>query len=394
MLHDFLTLNTDELTKRCRVKVTERSGRNATEPQLKNGVPMFLDQLIRTLRIEQTSHPMASRVVSGPSGGGRTLSEVSVTAAQHGRSLLSLGFAVDQVVHDYGDLCQSITDLAFERDVPFSVDEFRTLNRCLDNAIAEAVTQFSCQRDADLADKYATDANQKMGFFAHELRNLLHVANLSFAAAKAGSLSFSGATGAVLERSLQGLEVLIQKSIADVRSANDGHPVSSVFSVADFILEIETAAHLAAKIRGCRFIVAVVSAELAILGNRDLLYSAVWNLLQNAFKFTHIDTEVTLTAYALEERILIEVRDHCGGLPPGFAERMFAPFAQQGNDKTGLGLGLSIAAQCILANGGMLSVRDLPNSGCIFTIDIPRHVERRHRGSPIQLGPERRKAPE
>lgn len=376
MLHDFLNNNTDELTKRCRAKVADRSGRNATEPQLKNGVPMFLDQLIRTLRIEQTSHPMQSRSVSGPSGGGggAALSEVSVTAAQHGRALLSLGFTVDQVVHDYGDLCQSITDLAFERDVPFDVDEFRTLNRCLDNAIAEAVTEFSSQRDADLANKHATEANHRMGFFAHELRNLLHVSKLSFAAAKAGNLSLSGATGAVLERSLQGLGVLIDRSIAEVRSVNEPPSVSSIFSVSDFILEIKAAAELAAKIKGCRFIVSVVSAELTILGNRDLLHSAVWNLLQNAFKFTHVDTEVALTAFALDDRILIEVQDHCGGLAPGVAECMFAPFTQQGKDKSGLGLGLSIAAQCVLANGGVLTVRDLPHSGCIFTINIPRHV--------------------
>ena len=64
----------------------------------------------------------------------------------HGKQLLKLGFTVDQVVHDYGDLCQSITDLAVERDAPFGVDEFRTLNRCLDNAIADAVTEFSYQK--------------------------------------------------------------------------------------------------------------------------------------------------------------------------------------------------------------------------------------------------------
>ncbi len=40
---------------------------------------------------------------------------------------MELGFSVDQVVHDYGDLCQAITDLAVERDAPFSVDQFRTL---------------------------------------------------------------------------------------------------------------------------------------------------------------------------------------------------------------------------------------------------------------------------
>jgi hypothetical protein len=67
------------------------------------------------------------------------LSEIGTSAVAHGASLLGLGYTVDQVVHDYGDLCQSITDLAFERDAPFSVEEFRTLNRCLDNAIADAV---------------------------------------------------------------------------------------------------------------------------------------------------------------------------------------------------------------------------------------------------------------
>lgn len=373
MLHDFLTNNTDELTKRCRAKVAERDGRNATEPQLRNGVPMFLDQLIRTLRVEQTDEPMESRKISGPSGGGAAVSEVSVTAAEHGRALLSLGFTVDQVVHDYGDLCQSITDLAFERDVPFSVDEFRTLNRCLDNAIADAVTEFSGQRDSDLADQHATEANQKMGFFAHELRNLLHVSKLSFSAAKAGNLSLSGATGAVLERSLTSLGVLIGQSITEVRKAQEGSEVASAFSLADFILEIKAAGVLAAKIRGCRFSTSAVAPDLAIFGNRDLLYSAAWNLLQNAFKFTQVDTEVTLKAYALEDRILIDVQDHCGGLTPGAAKTMFAPFTQHGKDKSGLGLGLSIAEQCIRSNGGSLSVLNVAGSGCIFTINLPRH---------------------
>ncbi|WP_436196511.1 hypothetical protein [Paraburkholderia hospita] len=129
---------------------------------------MFLEQLIRTLRVEQTSEPMDSRKISGPSGGGASLSEIGESAAQHGRQLLELGFTVDQVVHDYGDLCQAITDLAFERDAPFQIDEFRTLNRCLDNAIADAVTEFSYQRDSVVASQQALEINERLGFFAHE----------------------------------------------------------------------------------------------------------------------------------------------------------------------------------------------------------------------------------
>ncbi|CAE6862664.1 hypothetical protein R69776_08090 [Paraburkholderia nemoris] len=143
MMHVFLTNNRDALIERCRAKVAQRPAREATVQQLQNGVPLFLDQLIRTLRMEQTSQPMDSRKISGPSGGGASPSEVGKSAAEHGRELLTLGFSVDQVVHDYGDLCQAITDLAFERDAPFLIDEFRTLNRCLDNAIADAVTEFS-----------------------------------------------------------------------------------------------------------------------------------------------------------------------------------------------------------------------------------------------------------
>lgn len=174
--------------------------------QLEEGIPLFLGQLIRTLEIEQTASPQNSRSVSGPSGGDTALSEVSVTAAQHGRDLLALGLSVDQVVHDYGDLCQAITDLAVERDAPFEIDEFRTLNRCLDNAISDAVTEFSFQKDALSADANASEAREKVGHFAHELRNLLGTASLAFAAAKAGHLNLGGATGAILERSLAGLE--------------------------------------------------------------------------------------------------------------------------------------------------------------------------------------------
>jgi hypothetical protein len=82
---------------------------------------------------------------------------------------------------------------------------------------------------------------------------------------------------------------------------------------------------------------------------------------------------VTLEAYAAGERILIDVKDHCGGLPPGNAEKMFALFSQRSGDRTGMGLGLSIARKSVEADGGLLNVRDRPGAGCIFTIDLPRH---------------------
>jgi signal transduction histidine kinase len=374
MMHDFLANNRSELIERCKEKVAQRPLRAATLKQLRNGVPLFLEQLIKTLRIEQTTKPLDSREVSGPSDGETSMSEVGTSAAQHGRELLQLGYTVDQVVHDYGDLCQAITDLAFERDAPFQIDEFRTLNRCLDNAIADAVTEFSYQRDFAANEKRTFEANQQAGFFAHELRNALGTATLAFAAVKAGNLGFSGATGSILERSLTLLGDLIDHSLAEVHATAAKTVHSQVFSVADFIDEVKRAAELAAQVKGCKFTVSPVDGELAVNGDRNLLYAAVGNLVQNALKFTHSHTEVTLNAYAVADRILIDVKDHCGGLPAGDAEKMFVPFTQNSDNKSGLGLGLSIARRSVESIDGTLSVRDVPGIGCIFTINMPRYA--------------------
>jgi C4-dicarboxylate-specific signal transduction histidine kinase len=127
----------------------------------------------------------------------------------------------------YGELCQAITDLAVERDAPFSVEEFCTLNRCLNNAIAiaiaDAVTEFSFQRDVSIAARQSEDLNGNW---------------------------------------------------------RDGRRAQ--------------------------------------------------------------------------------------------AERMFAPFTQRGDDKSGLGLELTIARKSVSADGGELSVEKLP--GYAFTINMPRHV--------------------
>lgn len=373
MLHNFLANNHDELVDRCIDKVAKRPKRNATEKQLRNGIPMFLGQLTRTLEAEQDSGAQAGIVISGGSGGdGTALSEMGVSAAAHGSTLLTLGYTVDQVVHDYGDLCQAITDLAVERDAPFSVDEFRTLNRCLDNAIADAVTAFTAQRDVSIAEQTSADLNERLGFLMHELRNSLSVAIMAVTALEVGNLTVSGATGNVLKRGHAAMTKLIETSLTEVRSKGNLSDSSEVFSLADFISEAAESAQLDANTRGCTFTVSPVEYDLAITGDRGLLLAALANLLHNAFKFTLPHSIVTLHAHGKREHVLIEVKDHCGGLPRGNAEKMFTPFTQRGDDKTGLGLGLTIARQSVMSEGGSLTVENTPCVGCTFIITLPR----------------------
>lgn len=129
VLHEFIALNREGIIQRCRAKVATRSIPPSTEAEIDHGVPVFLDQLRNALRLGETTSP-----------------EISKSAIRHGHDLLRQGFTVSQVVHDYGDVCQAITELALELNAPISTEDFRTLNRCLDDAIAGAVTEHGRER--------------------------------------------------------------------------------------------------------------------------------------------------------------------------------------------------------------------------------------------------------
>ena len=373
-MYQFLLDNRADLIERCKAKVAKRPRRVATPAQLANGVPMFLDQLVRTLAAEEEGLGDESIKISGSSGGDSlALSEIGVSAAAHGGELLKLGFTVDAVVHDYGDLCQAISDLAFERNAPFTIDQFRTLNRCLDNAIADAVSEFGAQRDARVSHTRTAQENERLGVLVHELRNVLQTATLAFQALEFGLLPVGGATGGLLGRSLSSMAAMLGDTMNQVRGTAQA-PDGEVFSVAELVADAAQAAGFDAAERGCAFNVATVDPFLGVSGNRAIILAALANILQNAFKFTRPQTEIGLATRADGKRIFIEVSDHCGGLPHGATETMFRPFIQSGEDRSGLGLGLSIARRGVEADGGTLSARDVPHVGCVFTIELPQRA--------------------
>ena len=362
MLHEFLTAHRDELVARCRERVAQRPSPAPTTIELDHGIPLFLDQLIGMLRKEEAASAEDEPRAAAMTG----------TAGLHGNEFFRNGFTVDQVVHDYGDLCQSVTELAAERHAPITVDEFRVFNRCLDNAIADAVTAFGQARDKTISAEGEHALHERLGSLTHELRNLLNSAILAFEAIKTGNVPVAGATGAVLERSLLGLRDVIDRSLAEVRLGAGLQTNRLATNVGEFIQELQVAAAMDAKARHVAFKVSPIDTELAIDVDRHMLGSAVSNLLQNAFKFSRPDGLVTLTVRAAGDRVLIEVEDECGGLPDGTAEELFRPFEQKSANRTGLGLGLSISRRAVQANGGTLDVRNLPGKGCVFTIDLPR----------------------
>lgn len=360
MLHEFIVQHRQQLIERARAKVALRAAPRPTHDELANGVPLFLTQLAETLRRNAAHVPAEG-------------SEMGRAATLHGGDLLQQGYTIAQVVHDYGDVCQAVTELAMDLDVPIGTAEFQVLNQCLDNSIADAVTEYARQREVNVS---GTEF-KRQGFFAHELRNHLNTAMMAFHAVKTGRVGVTGNTVAVLGRSLRGLRELIDRSVSQVRLAA-GKQHKERLTLAEFVEEMEIDAAMGASDRGLQFSVERVDEGLVVEVDRHLFASAISNLLQNAIKFTRPSGHIRLRTRSTADRVFIDVEDQCGGLPPGMAEAVFQPFEQRGTDHAGLGLGLVISRQAIEADGGTLSVRDLPGKGCVFTVELPLAV-----GAPV-----------
>jgi hypothetical protein len=212
MLHELLNRNRSELIDRCRSKAAKRFAPSELPVDADHGVPTFLEQLVDTLRREQnTTFRAESEPLPAPAP-----TIIGRSAALHGSEMLKRGYSVDQVVHGYGDVCQSITELAVEQNFPVSADEFRTLNRCLDNAIADAVTAFA-QGGQTHFNEQAENLGECLNAFSVDHDHLLNMATKSYAAIQSGTVGPSGATGIAHRNSLLALRSLTRQFMNQVR---------------------------------------------------------------------------------------------------------------------------------------------------------------------------------
>ena len=333
---------------------SEASKRENTADPIPNGelidhIPRFIDELILAL------HPEALPLPS-----------LGENAIEHGAQRLHLGFNVAEVVREYGTLHRSIVEIAAGSGVPITTRDHVTIARWLNAGLANAVSQYVNDRDAELH----RQASEHLGFIAHELRNPLSSVRTAFSLLRKGPLAGGGRAVEVLDRNLRRTLDVIDNALHHA-SLNMGLvPRLERVLVRPFLEELELDCSAEAQAKGIDVVV-VALADLAIEADVGLLHSALSNLLHNALKFSASNTTVHVRARREEGRILVEVEDACGGLPPGKTEDLFKPLVQRGKDQTGFGLGLAIAQQAAQAHNGTLRVRDLPHRGCVFTLDLP-----------------------
>jgi signal transduction histidine kinase len=346
-----------ELIDRWTAMVTKET---VTEPlthaELVDHMPQFIDELIVALHPEALPLPPAGEV-----------------AVEHGAQRLTLGFDVGEVVREYGALHRCVIELADEATLTITSQEQLVLARSLNAGVANAVSQYVSQRDAELR----REMSEHMGFIAHEVRNPLSSARMAFGLLQRRELAAGGSVVDLLARTLKRTGDVVDNALQHASLNLGVSPRPERILVAPLIDEIVFDCTAEAQVKGIDVVV-TAPPDLALDADPRLIHSAIANLLRNGLKFSHPSSRLNVRARRSDEngRVLIEVEDACGGLPAGRAEDLFAPLVRRGADKSGFGLGLAIAQQAAVAHGGTLSVRDVPGTGCVFTLELPAPTPR------------------
>lgn len=380
MLYNFLTENREEILAMTEKKTVELAGSGPSSDQLRLGLPIFFEQLMKVLIRVPDSDSSVDKVARSKgaresdeeaiaqAGHRPDEAEVAKSAGLHGVELLRLGYTLSHVVHAYGAMCQSVTELATKKKTQITTTEFHDMNRILDIGIAGAVTSFDLQKSLQETSREV----QHLGFLAHELRNALTAVNLSFQMIKKGSVGLGGNTGKVMEKGLQRIGELIDRSLTEVRLRVDPKVHVEAGNLLQLIDQLLISARVEAQTRNQSFVIHV-DPTLIIEADLQLFYSALSNLIQNALKYTRTGGKIQVRANLEEENIVIEIEDECGGrLPESTPHKLFKPFEQQHENRTGLGLGLTIAQRAMELNNGFILARNLPGKGCIFKMSLPR----------------------
>jgi signal transduction histidine kinase len=346
-----------ELIER-RSRLRERSER-ATDF---DAIQTFLAHLVDALAPTTSGHEFGAVLAN-------TSSRISADAEHRGRTLQRRGCSVEQIINGYGDICQVVTQLADEAAAALSARDLSVMNRCLDDAVVSAVSAHARQRERSLA----REELYRRQLLAYELNNLLDVARLSFESFGAWPAPYGSADQALHVKSLDAVRVAVNRSVSDARQGADLAPTLELVVVSELLSEVSAGATLQAGHRGLTLKVEQTGHDVAIAGDRHLLTSAIWSLLQNAFELTRTHSEVLLRATATATRVSIEVCDQCGGLPDKVDCLLRALQSSPRHANRRSGLGLAIAMGAAQAHLGDLSVRDVPGEGCVYGLDLPRH---------------------
>lgn len=314
--------------------------------ELADSMPFFLDDLIEALAAD----------VGIP--------REQSAAASHGIERLSIGFRIDRVVREFAMLGQVVLDVAREAGVEPSAQELDVLVRTVGDGAAISAREYMRRRESDLLAREAAHS----GFLAHEMRNSLASARFAFDLLRRHVPEEAASLLNIVDLSLRQATQRLDDTLAGARLR--GGAVSNVRVFIGIMIE-EIATEIRPQAEAKQIAIDVAADEgLMLEADPRLVRSALTNLVQNAVKFSRPESRVRIAATQHAGEVRVTVADACGGIAADKMQHIFAPFVQGGSDGRGFGLGLAIAREAAEAQGGTLTVENVADTGCVFTLTL------------------------
>jgi two-component system OmpR family sensor kinase len=178
-----------------------------------------------------------------------------------------------------------------------------------------------------------------------------------------------------LEREIERLDSLISQVLKLARlHGTDGPFARETFELDEVIEEVVRDANFEGAVKNCKVRLQGAAAA-AVNGNRDLVRSAIENVLRNAVRYSPQDAPVDVSVARAESGVVILIRDRGPGVPSKDLERIFEPFYRvaesRDRDTGGEGIGLAITAQVMKAHGGSAKAANGRQGGFEVRLNLP-----------------------
>ena len=213
MLYELIKTNRELLLLKSANLSAQGNGYNGLQTVALGHVSYFLDQLTDALFVEhgapgESGKSLVTKTNSAPAV------QLSNAAYDHGQEIRDSNLPIGALVRNYGSVCQAITGFAIEANTPIEATEFKTLNWCLDEAIAQAVIAFTAPAPPDTVGLAAAQLKHDMRLDGMAKLNY-HLERISnaIAAIRAGRVGLDGPTGALLDGSLNAMRNLVEEGI-------------------------------------------------------------------------------------------------------------------------------------------------------------------------------------
>ena len=280
----------------------------------------------------------------------------------HGLRLHGMKIPPAMVAFSFGLVCEVVSGLAGTQGLSIPGNEVQVMNAAIDHGVAHALDQYWDRTAAQSARASA----ERLGTLAHELRNALMTATFASESLRTGLAGTRSRTTAILQRSLERMRALITDTLDGVREESRPDLVLEPALLCELFAALDLTPPPGKRVE----LVVDIPDDMVVCVHRSSFLSVVGNLVQNALKFTRQDGRVCVRAGLDADRVVIQVEDECGGLSVE-PEELFASFVQRHSDRSGVGLGLTIAAQAAERSGACVRGRNLPGTGCVFSVILP-----------------------